>query len=76
MDEIVKRYKRDGVTVVWQPGLCSHSTNCWKGLRHVFNPREKPWINLDGAELAQIVEQVGKCPSGALSIEIEEKPNE
>lgn len=62
-----KEYKGQDITVVWKPELCSHSANCAKGLSNVFMPREKPWINLEGASEEQIAEQVQKCPSRALS---------
>jgi uncharacterized Fe-S cluster protein YjdI len=68
--DITKKYSNGEVTVVWKPSLCIHSTVCWKnttGLPTVFNPREKPWIKPDGGTTVQIVEQVEKCPSGALS---------
>jgi uncharacterized Fe-S cluster protein YjdI len=55
------------VTVVWKPDICIHSGNCWKGLIEVFNPREKPWIKMNGASTERIIEQVKKCPGGALS---------
>ena len=61
------KYTNDEVTVVWKPKLCIHSTNCWKGLIEVFNPKEKPQIKIDGAGTERIIEQVKKCPSGALS---------
>ncbi len=61
------KYTNDEVTVVWKPNTCIHSTLCWKGLLEVFNPREKPWIKIDGASTERIIEQVRKCPSGALS---------
>jgi uncharacterized Fe-S cluster protein YjdI len=67
MDEITKHYKRDNITVVWKPNQCIHSTICWKGLAEVFNPRKRPWINMDGAEVERIIKQVKNCPSGALS---------
>jgi uncharacterized Fe-S cluster protein YjdI len=62
-----KKYSNGEITVIWKPGLCQHSTNCWKGLINVFDPRKKPWINMDGANSERIIEQVKKCPSGALS---------
>jgi uncharacterized Fe-S cluster protein YjdI len=65
--KITKKYTNGEVTVVWQPHACVHSSVCWKGLLSVFNPSVKPWINMDGANSEQIIEQVQQCPSGALS---------
>ena len=69
-NDITKKYSNGEVTIVWKPGICIHSTICWKeatGLPQVFNPRERPWIKADAASTEQMVEQVKKCPSGALS---------
>jgi len=65
--EIVKKYSNNDITVTWKPGACIHSKSCWKGLIQVFNPKNKPWINLDGATTERIKKQVTTCPSGALS---------
>jgi uncharacterized Fe-S cluster protein YjdI len=70
MNEITKKYTNGVVTIVWKPSVCIHSTICWKeatGLPKVFNPKVKPWINMEGTETEKMVEQVKKCPSGALS---------
>ncbi|HSU26907.1 MAG TPA: (4Fe-4S)-binding protein [Chitinophagaceae bacterium] len=67
------KYSNEDVTVVWKPELCKHSTLCWKGLIQVFNPQDKPWIKMDGASSERIIEQVKKCPSGALSYFLNEK---
>jgi uncharacterized Fe-S cluster protein YjdI len=64
---LTKEYSNGEVTVVWKPGLCIHSGVCFGGLPQVFKPREKPWINAEGASTEQIVAQVKQCPSGALS---------
>ncbi len=61
------------MTVVWKPSMCTHSTVCWKGLIRVFNPKEKPWIKMNGAATEKIIEQVKKCPSGALSYFLNEE---
>lgn len=68
MRDIIKRYAKGDVTVVWQPGLCVHSQVCFHGLPAVFDPRKRPWVSVDGADTSEIVEQVKRCPSGALSI--------
>ena len=62
-----KEYTNGEVTIVWQPELCIHAANCVKGLPGVFDPKARPWINAEGASTEAIVEQVKKCPSGALS---------
>jgi uncharacterized Fe-S cluster protein YjdI len=62
-----KKYTNGEVTIVWQPKLCIHSAICAKGLPKVFNPQRRPWVELNEAETNTIIEQVNKCPSGALS---------
>ena len=67
MSKETLKYTNGELTVVWKPNACIHSTLCWKGLIEVFNPKKRPWINMDGATTEKIIEQVRKCPSGALS---------
>ena len=66
--DIIKRYSNGEITVVWQPTLCVHSGICARGLPLVFDPRRRPWIDATAATTAEILAQVAKCPSGALSI--------
>ncbi|HUR66811.1 MAG TPA: (4Fe-4S)-binding protein [Chitinophagaceae bacterium] len=61
------KYSNTDITIVWKPDTCTHSTLCWKGMIDVFNPKERPWIKMNGAATERIIEQVRKCPSGALS---------
>ncbi len=70
MKDITKKYTNGEVTVIWQPGKCIHSENCFHGLSSVFNPNNRPWINAGGASTKEIVDQIKKCPSGALSYEM------
>jgi len=69
-------YKNNDVTVAWKPEQCIHSTICWKGLLDVFNPQKRPWVNMEGATTEMIIEQVRKCPSGALSYFLNSEINE
>ena len=67
---ITKKYSNDVITIVWKPKVCIHSTLCWKGekgLRSVFDPSQKPWINPTGGTTEEIIERIDRCPSGALS---------
>lgn len=65
--DITKKYTNGEVTVVWKPSLCIHSALCFNGLPGVFNPRNRPWVTMEGGNTNDIVAQVNKCPSGALS---------
>ncbi len=67
MKDITKKYTNGEVTIVWKPNVCVHSEVCFHGLPEVFNPKEKPWINAEGANTERIISQVKQCPSGALT---------
>lgn len=65
--EIIKNYSNNEITVVWKPHVCTHSKKCWKELLQVFNPQNRPWVNMDGATTNRIKKQVDVCPSKALT---------
>jgi uncharacterized Fe-S cluster protein YjdI len=67
MREMTKKYSNGEVTVIWKPHLCAHSGICFQGLPRVFNPNVQPWIRPEGSSTEKIIDQVKKCPSGALS---------
>ncbi|HEX2684929.1 MAG TPA: (4Fe-4S)-binding protein [Ferruginibacter sp.] len=69
MAQQTHHYNNGEVTVVWKPAMCIHSGICFKGLPAVFDPRRRPWVEMTKAETQQIIDQVKKCPSGALSID-------
>ena len=71
-----KEYSNGEVTVTWEPQVCMHSKRCWQGLIQVFNPENKPWINMDGASTQRIIEQVKQCPSGALGFYMNDEQSE
>ena len=62
-----KEYTNGEITVVWQNRKCIHSTNCFKGLSQVFNPKNRPWVQVDAASSDEIMKTIDRCPSGALS---------
>jgi len=66
MSEITRKYTNGEVTIVWKPDKCIHSALCFKGLGEVFHPQELPWITPEGSTTDKIINQIKKCPSGAL----------
>jgi uncharacterized Fe-S cluster protein YjdI len=71
MEKITKKYSNGEVTIIWQPHECIHSGICFRGLGEVFDPRKRPWITLEKSTTEAIVNQIKKCPSGALSFVME-----
>ena len=61
-------YTNGEITILWKPDLCTHSGICVKTLPQVYNPRERPWCKPENATSEQLIAQVTKCPSGALSL--------
>jgi uncharacterized Fe-S cluster protein YjdI len=61
------KYSNGEITILWKPKLCIHSGICFTGLPLVFDPRKRPWIEIKNADTMHIVDQIKKCPSGALS---------
>ncbi len=70
---MTKEYTNGEVTILWKPEKCIHSGICVKTLPNVYSPKEKPWIKPDNATPEELISQVAKCPSGALSIKGIEK---
>ncbi len=62
---MAKGYSNDDVTVYFDNDKCIHSANCVNGLKSVFNPQIRPWINMQGAQSEEIIGVVKNCPSGA-----------
>lgn len=61
-------YSNGEITILWKPDLCQHAKVCVKLLPNVYNPQDRPWIKPNNATSEQLIDQVSKCPSGALSI--------
>ena len=66
----VERVYRNGqIAVRWEPSLCIHAGNCFRGLPEVFQPQSRPWVKVDAATAEKIAEVVMTCPTGALHFE-------
>lgn len=64
--DTTKGYDAPGITVSFDSSLCQHVGACARGLPQVFHPRARPWITPGEATVDEVVEQVRRCPSGAL----------
>lgn len=65
-------YKNDDIKVFWNPKLCQHAGKCWQGNREVFNPNQKPWVDLSKAPATEIAAIIDQCPSKALMYELQD----
>lgn len=70
MEEKVVHYDHQKLRVIWKPKTCIHSEKCWRGLPEVFKPKERKWIQIEGTDHQKLMDQIGHCPSGALSYEV------
>jgi uncharacterized Fe-S cluster protein YjdI len=69
MDKTDRKYSNGEITVFWQPKKCIHATTCYRELIDVFNPRKRPWVDMEGAPTEEIIRVVKLCPTQALTFE-------
>lgn len=64
-------YRGKHITIHDNRGICAHAGACTDNLSSVFKMGNEPWIDPDGAAVAEIIKTIQKCPSGALSYSID-----
>ncbi len=62
-----KEYSNGEITIVWNADLCTHAAYCFTELPEVFDMGERPWIKPMGASTREIIDQVNRCPTDALT---------
>jgi len=72
----IHEYSNGELTIIWQPNICQHAGICVKMLPKVYTPKERPWIKIENATTAELIDQISKCPSGALTYRMEKKKEE
>jgi uncharacterized Fe-S cluster protein YjdI len=70
----MQEYGNDKLVVRYDPAICIHAGECVRGLPSVFSLSRKPWVDVNGASAALVIEQVKLCPSGALTYELAQCP--
>ena len=66
MDIQASMFSNDDITVTFEPEICIHAERCARELSEVFRTSVIPWIKLEGTETQKIINQINRCPSGAL----------
>jgi uncharacterized Fe-S cluster protein YjdI/CDGSH-type Zn-finger protein len=64
--DLTREYSSSGIRVQWYASRCIHTGACIRALPRVFNPRRRPWVDVDAADADAIANAVLKCPTGAL----------
>ena len=67
--DLTREYRNDEIAVRWYAKRCIHSAACIRMAPRVFDPRRRPWINLDAGDTQRIIAAVAACPTGALRYE-------
>ena len=63
------RSRQGEIVAYWEPKICNHTGNCFRGLPEVFQPQHRPWVLVDAASADKIAAVVMTCPTGALHFE-------
>lgn len=66
---MAKRYSNGEITIVWRPELCIHAGVCVRTLPRVYNVNARPWITPENATTEELIAQIERCPSKALTYE-------
>lgn len=64
-----RKFRRDEITVTYQPRRCTHVGECLRRAPKVFNTWEQPWVQVENGTVKDIVEAIERCPTGALHYE-------
>ena len=70
MEKTIEYDKNGEVIVIWKPERCIHSGVCVKTLPQVYHPKEKPWVTPEQARGHELIDQIDRCPSKALTYRI------
>lgn len=61
-----KKYAGKAIDIFYSREICAHVGNCVRGNPAVFEVGRRPWIMADNGSVANDIEVIHTCPSGAL----------
>ena len=64
--DVMREYGSHEIHVQWYASRCIHSAACVRALPQVFDPRRRPWIDVNAANADAVADAVMQCPTGAL----------
>ena len=73
MDINANVFSNAEITVTYAPRCCANAELCARQLSNVVRSSVIPWIDLEGAQTDAIINQIKKCPSGALQYHFNQK---
>lgn len=62
----IHAYEGKEITVQYDVKRCIHASECSRGLRAVFDPKKRPWVQPDNADANAVAGVIHRCPTGAL----------
>lgn len=63
---VTRSYEHDGLRVLWDATLCTHTAICLRRLPQVFDVGARPWVDPSAADAEQVAATIRACPTGAL----------
>lgn len=66
MTKRVQVFRSSGITITFDPNVCSHSGDCLRALPAVFDVARTDWVRPNEASASEVAAVVARCPSGAL----------
>ncbi len=60
-------YTNGELTLYGSRKCASNAGICVKMLPNGLPPKERPWVQIENATTEELIAQISKCPSGALS---------
>ena len=68
----ISRYPGKDADVTWDERLCIHISECGRAKGDLFVGGRKPWCQPDLTTVADVVDVIERCPSGALAYEVKD----